>query len=258
MGGNTFNPNVGKTMICLILDRSGSMSGREKDVIGGVNTFIDEQKKLPEAASIAFVRFDTSGIERFRPMQELAKVGPLQPQEYVPSGGTPLLDAVGQTINALDRDWVTERPARAIVVIVTDGEERDSREFKKEQIKAMIKARQDSGMWAFVYLGASVDAFAEGAAMGVSMRNTAGFTNTAVGTKRAYAAMTESVSHMRTSGATFANNLGKDIGESDDAANAAKPVIPQAAAVPQAPTQPWTPPVSGAATAPVATWSPPA
>jgi hypothetical protein len=42
-----------KTMICLILDRSGSMNGREKDVVGGVNTFLDEQKKLPDPASVA-------------------------------------------------------------------------------------------------------------------------------------------------------------------------------------------------------------
>lgn len=28
-----------KTMICLVLDRSGSMTGRESDVIGGVNSF---------------------------------------------------------------------------------------------------------------------------------------------------------------------------------------------------------------------------
>lgn len=37
-----------KTMICLILDRSGSMAGRETDVIGGVNTFIQEQQKIPD------------------------------------------------------------------------------------------------------------------------------------------------------------------------------------------------------------------
>jgi cobalamin biosynthesis protein CobT len=38
-----------KTMICLILDRSGSMGGRETDVIGGVNRFIKEQQALPPA-----------------------------------------------------------------------------------------------------------------------------------------------------------------------------------------------------------------
>src|SRR5712671_2965563 len=76
---------VMKSMICLILDRSGSMAGREKDVIGGVNTFLDEQKKLPHPASVAFVRFDTSATERFRPMASLKDVEPLTPTDYVPS-----------------------------------------------------------------------------------------------------------------------------------------------------------------------------
>ena len=41
-----------KTMICLILDRSGSMAGREKEVIGGVNTFLDEQKALDQCVAV--------------------------------------------------------------------------------------------------------------------------------------------------------------------------------------------------------------
>src|SRR3990167_6944268 len=97
-----------KTMICLILDRSGSMHGRENDVIGGVNSFIEEQKKLPDPASIAFVRFDTEAIERFRAMGPLSEVQPLTLADYQPRGGTPLLDAVGTTIAKLDDDWKTE------------------------------------------------------------------------------------------------------------------------------------------------------
>jgi len=64
------------------------------DVIGGVNSFIDEQKKLPDPASIAFVRFDSEATERFRPMQALAECKPLTNDDYKPRGGTPLLDAL--------------------------------------------------------------------------------------------------------------------------------------------------------------------
>jgi hypothetical protein len=53
-----------KTMICLILDRSGSMASRQNDVIGGINSFIKQQKKHPDPASVAFVRFDTIATER--------------------------------------------------------------------------------------------------------------------------------------------------------------------------------------------------
>src|SRR6185369_4884147 len=162
-----------KTMICLILDRSGSMAGRESDVVGGVNTFIEEQKKLPDPACMAFVRFDTDAIERFRQMQNISEVSPMNKEEYQPRGGTPLLDAIGQTINGLDSDWKKENPDRAIVVIVTDGEENSSREYTKEKIKDMIKAREDSGKWSFIYLGANVDSFANAGSMGINLQNVA-------------------------------------------------------------------------------------
>ena len=237
-----------KTMICLILDRSGSMAGREADVIGGVNTFLDEQKKLPDPASLAMVRFDTGGVERFRPMQALAEVQPLTAADYQPRGGTPLLDAIGKTLVDLDTDWKTEQPERAILVIVTDGEENESREYKKAKIKEMIESRQASGKWAIVYLGANVDAFHEAAAMGVSLANSAGYVNTAAGTKQMYATMDCAVATMRKTGNMTASNLGRNIGEDDD--QQPQPVIPPQAK-PQ-PSQPWSAPQASGP------WTPPA
>lgn len=235
-----------KAMICLILDRSGSMAGREADVIGGVNTFLDEQKKLPDPASIAMVRFDTGGVERFRPMQAIAEAKPLTAEDYQPRGGTPLLDAIGKTLVELDNDWKAEQPERAILVIVTDGQENESHEYTKAKIKEMIESRQASGKWAIVYLGANVDAFAEAGSMGISAQNSAGYTNTKRGTQVAYAAMSESVSLMRATGATQAHNLGRNLGEDEDAKPAPLPqqVKPQA-------TQPWSTPKAAGP------WTPP-
>jgi uncharacterized protein YegL len=245
-----------KTMICLILDRSGSMQGREGDVIGGVNNFIEEQKKLPDPASVAFVRFDTD-IERFRPMQDLSKVEPLTKGEYQPRGSTALLDAVGQTITKLDDDWKVEKPDRCIVVIVTDGEENASREYTKQKIQALIKSRQDSNLWAFMYLGANVDAFSEAGQMGIAMANSAGYTNTAAGVKRAYAATSDAVFQMRSTGSTVAHNLGvANLGEDEDdqSAKVPPPVIPTVQPAAASPT--WTPPTTTTAPSNSA-WTPP-
>lgn len=202
-----------KSLICLVLDRSGSMGGRENDVVNGVNAFIEEQKKLPDPASIALVRFDSEATERFRLMQPLADMKPLAHEEYQPRGGTPLLDAVGKTMADLDEDWKREQPDRAIMVIVTDGEENASREFTKDKIKAMIESRQESGKWVFIYLGANVDAFHEAASMGVHLANTANYANTEAGVKSMYAAASASVISMRATGQVLADNLGGDIGE---------------------------------------------
>lgn len=212
-----------KTMICLVLDRSGSMAGRETDVIGGVNQFLDEQKKLPDPAVMAMVRFDDVAIERFREMQPLTQVNPLHGGDFQPRGGTPLLDAVGRTITALDEDWKREQPDRCICVIVTDGYENASREYTKDKIKAMIEARQASGKWAFIYLGANVDAFAEGGSMGVPLSNTASYTSSSAGTQSLYSTVSASVSSMRATGQTVADNLGGVINEDGSLAKANEP-----------------------------------
>lgn len=245
-----------KTMICLILDRSGSMTGRETDVVGGVNKFIEEQKQLPDPASLAIVRFDDQAIERFREMKPLAQVEPLQPKEFIPRGNTPLLDAVGSTIAKLDEDWKTEKPDRCILMIVTDGQENASKEYTKGKVKSMIEARQNSNLWAIIYLGANVDAFAEAGAMGINLANTAGYRNTSAGTASSYATASGSVRHMRVSGSTVAHNLGGNIDEDGSLhkPGTAAPVQPSQGNV----QSNWAPPVSNTAAGNSGAWTPPA
>ena len=243
-----------KTMICVVLDRSGSMSGREKDVIGGVNTFITEQQKLGLPASIALVRFDTGNIERFRPMSALKDIQPLVASDFVPRGGTPLLDAVGQTIMALEEDWKREQPDQAIMVIVTDGFENASTEFSKEKIRTLIQARQNSEKWAFIYLGANVDAFAEAGAMGIRSANTANYHSTVMGTSSAYSNLSADVSSKRMRGAFVAETFGGNVNE-DGTVTKTVNVAPPATVtepLPVSPVPAWTPPQGS----PV--WTPPA
>src|SRR5215471_10000864 len=106
-----------KTMIAVILDRSGSMAGRESDVIQGVNGFVAEQQRLPDPALISVARFDSESTERFHPMGPLSAFQRLTDHDYRPRGGTPLLDAVGAELTQLEDDWRRERPDRAIMVI---------------------------------------------------------------------------------------------------------------------------------------------
>lgn len=248
-----------KTMICLILDRSGSMSGKENDVIGGVNTFITQQKQLPDPAQLCLVRFDTSGIERFRPMTPLEKVEPLLSAEYVPSGGTPLLDAIGDTINQLDQDWTALQPQQAILMIVTDGQENSSTRFKKQRIKEMIEARQASGKWAFIYLGADLSTFDDAQAFGILQQNTAMYTNTPQGTKSMYATASQSVGNMRMTGSTNAN-LGAHIDQLNPGSAPVPNVVisaPNTTTIPPTNVQP-VPGFTITPTNPAPVWIPPA
>ena len=48
------------THLLVIVDRSGSMSGLEKDMIGGLDTFFAEQAKLDGECLVDYVQFDNT------------------------------------------------------------------------------------------------------------------------------------------------------------------------------------------------------
>jgi len=48
------------TLIIVIMDESGSMESKKMDVIGGFNSFIDEQKKIEnDKARLYLLKFNT-------------------------------------------------------------------------------------------------------------------------------------------------------------------------------------------------------
>lgn len=202
-----------KTLIYVILDRSGSMGGREGDVVGGVNSFLAAQKEVEGEAKIAFVRFDTESTERFRALQDIKACDPLYRDDFQPRGGTPLLDAVGTTLREIETDVANETPQRVVVVIVTDGEENASRSFSKRQIRTAIEAKQESGLWSFIFLGADMDAFREATEIGILAQNAMSNVKSAEGYATAFAAVSDSVAITRATGSTTYSNLGGDMDE---------------------------------------------
>lgn len=184
------------TEIVIVLDRSGSMNACKNDMEGGLNEFVDEQKKVPGRANLTLVQFDTEYefIHRSKAIETVGHI-PLQPR-----GMTALLDAVGRAVSevkeAHDKLVEDRKPAKTVVMVITDGYENSSREYTKQQVKALVTERQAAG-WQFVFLGADVDAFAEAGGIGVQMSQTADFVKTAGGIKAAYGATGQNVAAFR-------------------------------------------------------------
>jgi hypothetical protein len=158
-------PSGGKqqVLVNVILDKSGSMSTKVQDVIGGFNLYLDELAK--ESAvdyGFSLTLFDTVVEMRYK-ATPLANVAKLDDATYRPSGNTALLDAIGNTVQTVN----TEGFDKIVTVIMTDGEENSSREWKLNAIRELIKAKEAAGNWTFVFLGANVDAFEQGANLGV-------------------------------------------------------------------------------------------
>lgn len=185
------------TDIVMVLDRSGSMAEVQSDMIGGMNRFVEDQKKQIGEATLSMIQFDTE-YEILFEGKKMQDVGALDLQ---PRGCTALLDAVGRAINTtaerISKIKEEERAGKVLFLIITDGHENSSHEFKKPQIQEMVKQRKEKDKWEFVFLGANQDAFDEAGQIGIGVSNTLNFKNTSVGVKSAYSSLSANVSSYR-------------------------------------------------------------
>lgn len=189
--------NQGYTHITAVLDRSGSMQSTKLDAEGGFNTFLQEQRALPGKATISLVQFDTV----FEPVYEMRPIAEAPPLVLEPRGYTALLDAIGRAINGLGAQLSTLseecRPEKVIVVIITDGGENASKEFHSDQILKMIAHQRDVYKWEFVFIGANQDAIATAASIGIGAGNALSYAANAVGTRSAYASLSNATAAFR-------------------------------------------------------------
>lgn len=191
--------NNNLTEIVLILDSSGSMQPIQADTLGGINTFISEQKKVPGEANLSLVLFNTNITQKFNSIN-IQSVNELAKEDYKPDGGTALFDAIGITINEIGRVLVakpeSQRPGKVIFAIMTDGEENRSKEFTREKIFSMITEQREKYSWEFIFLGANQDAISAGSSIGI--RNNINY-NTA-NTEGLYASVSNTMTSYRSTG----------------------------------------------------------
>jgi hypothetical protein len=192
------------TDITIVLDRSGSMMPIKKDTIGGFNEFIQKQRQVPGACNISLVQFDHEyeALYSGKPVNDAPL---LDDTTYVPRGFTALLDAVGRTIqNTIQRiGLMTEKPAKVLFVVVTDGHENASKEINKAQLVKLIKEQTEVAKWEFVYLGATEDAFDEASRLGIAkpdFSNVMAVASTGAATHGMYGATAAYATSLRTSG----------------------------------------------------------
>lgn len=159
------------THIAVVIDRSGSMESMRREIIGGFNHFLEEQKAVPGTATLTFVQFDDD-IDRLASNRALAEVEPLSEKTYVPRGCTRLYDAIGLTVNSVkdEIEKAEEKPDKVLVLILTDGMENASQEYTTETIKGLLEERQKAG-WEFSFVGANQDAILT--ARGIGLANAA-------------------------------------------------------------------------------------
>ena len=180
------------TEILVIADRSGSMHRIVDDAVGGFNSFLGDQRVLPDKAFLTLVRFDGE-VEVVCESTPIHKMRNITRETIKPRGNTALLDAIGESIkNILPR----VKSSKVIVVIITDGGENASRHFDIIEIKELVTAREKDG-WQFLFLGANIDSFAVGSSMGMAKGSTVQYNANARGINSAYNTISDTVSSFR-------------------------------------------------------------
>ncbi len=206
----------GLTEIVFILDRSGSMSGLEKDTIGGFNSLIAKQKREEGQAVVSTVLFDNDScvihdripVENIQPMTE---------KEYFVCGSTALLDAVGSAVKHIANvhKYVREedRPEKTLFVITTDGMENASRYYSYDKVKQLVERQKEKYGWEFLFLGANIDAVSTASKFGIEADRAVDYHSDSQGTQLNYRVVGDAISHIRTKSTKLKSNWKMKIEE---------------------------------------------
>ena len=157
----------------LVLDRSGSMSGRMEDVVGAVNAQLEELRKAAaetgKACRVTLVRFDNE-IETVFDDRDVRELPPILSSDVHPRGSTSLIDATVTSIERTAERALKEtmnRSASVAMIVYTDGGENSSHLRTAEDLRRVLATYQDLEGWDIAFIGADPTA--------INTMRTAGF-----------------------------------------------------------------------------------
>ena len=188
--------------LVFILDRSGSMSGLEKDTIGGFNSLIQKQRKEKGKCYVSCVLFD-DGV----PVNEVKK---MTQKQYYARGCTALLDAMGGAIHHIGNvhKYSKEEIGKTLFIIITDGLENSSKRYTYVTIKQMVERQKEKYGWEFIFIGANMDVIQEANKFGSDQA--VRYACDEEGTALNYSVLSENIIKMRTTVGNAKESLPAD------------------------------------------------
>ena len=125
------------------------------------------------------------------------EVAPLTVADYQPNAGTPLYDAVGTAVGsaigqAALYEALTGNKAGVVFAIISDGQENASTRFSATDVRRLLERQQEEG-WTVQFLGLGIDAFAEGAHLGIDAAHTVASRHDRAGTLGSFALVSRAV-----------------------------------------------------------------
>ena len=156
----------------LLLDETGSMQSIKQKTISSINEYVEGLLPHGKQCHLTLVKFNSAGTNFLCNDVPVKDVPKLTEKNYLPSHNTPLLDAVAKTIKETDEKIRTSKlKPDVLFIVLTDGEENDSREYNQKQVSDLIITKEKDG-WTMVYLGANQDSWTSAHALGYGNRGT--------------------------------------------------------------------------------------
>ena len=197
------------------------------DVIGGYNRFVSDQKLATVEEPVAEPSFTLIQFDSVEPFavsidgRPVSTVPDLTSETFRPRSGTPLYDAIAQTVAHVDEKCAAHEPAelRRLVVIFTDGEENGSRRHDRSTVMRLIEAKTELG-WTFVFIGANQDSYAESGKMGIRRSGTQNWGANPEGVEAAFSSLSAATSRYMAED-TSSRYMAEAQGDSQSAGRAA-------------------------------------
>ena len=186
--------------VAIVLDESGSMDPMRKEAIDAFNDQIKTIKAGGEKqeTTVSLVKFNTEVPEPVFWELPVENVRRITTRDYRPNGMTALLDAIGLTIDRLAAlPDAEDSNTSFLVIIISDGEENNSKEFSHAAIAERIENLEKTERWTFVFLGANQDMLKVAQNFKITMMNVAEFQACPVGVRDASDRISKGISrHM--------------------------------------------------------------
>ena len=133
--------------VYILLDRSGSMSGMWEEALGSINGYV---KALKAETKVFLAVFDNEyKVIRNTTAGEWED---LTDEDATPRGSTRLFDSAARIMyRAID-----DNAKKTVVVVMTDGEENASLNFKQSDVKNLASVFEKK-KWELIFLGADFD-----------------------------------------------------------------------------------------------------
>lgn len=178
-------------IITLIIDVSGSMYDKLKETQKGVRTLAKQNPK----ALFNLIEFGTNdGVEVIYKKKKAKKLLSYKAKSI---SSTPMWDGIGTGLSLIDID------EKNMVVIITDGDENTSTDWKTMHIKPLLKAQEAAGV-ELIYMGVDVNTVEIQESLGIRSHRIMSYNNTSVGANAAFDVA-----------ASFADSVDMDMSSAD-------------------------------------------